>query len=49
MDPGVVASRALLTAAARLRLESGRLDAGRLVAEAGFTRWRAELLTGQTG
>ena len=49
MDPGVVASRALLTAAARLRLESGRLDAGRLVGEAGFTRWRAELLAGQTG
>jgi ribonuclease D len=44
LDPGFLASRALLTGAARLVLRNGRLDRDSLVSEAGFSRWRAELL-----
>jgi ribonuclease D len=44
LDPGFLASRALLTAAARLVLKEGRLEAEALVTEAGFSRWRAALL-----
>jgi ribonuclease D len=44
LDPGVLASRAVLTAAARARRANGRLTADLLVAEGGMSRWRAELL-----
>jgi ribonuclease D len=44
LDPGVLASRAALTAAARVALAGGRLTPDALVAEADFSRWRAELL-----
>ncbi len=45
LDPGVLASRALLTAAARVKRAHGRLTAELLASEAGFPRWRAELLS----
>jgi len=44
LDPGVLASRALLVAAARARRANGRLTADLLVEEGGLSRWRAELL-----
>jgi ribonuclease D len=44
LEPGIVASRAALTAAARLARAKGRLTVEDLVAEAGLSRWRAELL-----
>lgn len=44
LDPGFLASRAVLTAAARLVLRTGRLESEALVSEAGLSRWRAELL-----
>jgi ribonuclease D len=48
LDPGVLASRALLTAAARARLEAGRgLDAAALAGVTGMSRWRAEILAGR--
>lgn len=46
LDPGVLASRAVLTAAARARRANGRLTADLLVQEGGVSRWRAELLAG---
>jgi len=44
LDPGVLASRAVLVAAARARRTNGRLTADLLVQEGGVSRWRAELL-----
>ncbi len=44
LDPGFLASRAVLTAAARLHLRTGKLESEALVSEAGLSRWRAELL-----
>jgi len=44
LDPGIVASRAALTAAARVSRKNGRLTPDTLVADAGLSRWRAELL-----
>jgi len=44
LEPGFLASRAVLTAAARLVLRTGRLESEALVSEAGLSRWRAELL-----
>jgi ribonuclease D len=44
LDPGVLASKAILTAAAKTRCEKGRLTADLLVTEGGLSRWRAELL-----
>jgi len=44
LDPGVLASRALLVAAARARRANGRLTADLLVEEGGLSRWRANLL-----
>ncbi|HEX5855433.1 MAG TPA: ribonuclease D [Thermoanaerobaculia bacterium] len=44
LDPGFLASRAVLTAAAKTRRANGRLTADLLVAEDGLSRWRAELL-----
>ncbi|MGZ5425738.1 MAG: ribonuclease D [Thermoanaerobaculia bacterium] len=44
LDPGFLASRAVLTAAARARRANGRLTADLLVEEGGLSRWRAELL-----
>jgi ribonuclease D len=46
LDPGVVASRASLAAAARVKRARGGLTADALVAEAGFSRWRAGILAG---
>jgi ribonuclease D len=46
LDPGIVASRAVLTAAARVKLKTGRLDVEGLVSEGGLSRWRAALLAG---
>jgi ribonuclease D len=46
LDPGVLASKATLTAAARARRGHGAFTADLLVAEAGLSRWRAELLAG---
>ena len=46
LDPGVLASRAVLTAAAKTRRANGRLTADLLVNEDGLSRWRAELLAG---
>lgn len=43
LDPGVLAPRALLVVAARLKLETGSVTAEALVA-AGASRWRAALL-----
>ncbi len=46
LDPGVLASRALLVAAARARLDAGRaLDGAALARETGMSRWRAEILS----
>ena len=48
LDPGVLASRATLSAAARARLDAGRaLGAEELAAATGMSRWRAELLAGR--
>ena len=44
LDPGVLASRAVLTAAARVKRTHGTLSADLLVSAAGLSRWRAELL-----
>jgi ribonuclease D len=44
LDPGILASRAVLTLAARARRLNGRLTADLLVEEGGLSRWRAELL-----
>jgi ribonuclease D len=44
LDPGVLASKAVLTAAARTRRANGRLTADLLVTRDGLSRWRAELL-----
>jgi ribonuclease D len=46
LDPGVLASRAVLTAAAKTRRANGCLTADLLVREDGLSRWRAELLAG---
>ena len=46
LDPGVLASRASLTAAARVKRAHGRLSAELLAADAGLSRWRAGILTG---
>ncbi len=46
LDPGVLASRAILTTAAKTRRANGRLTADLLVTEGGLSRWRAELLAG---
>ncbi len=46
LDPGVLASKASLTAAARVKRARGALTPGLLVDEAGLSRWRAELLAG---
>ncbi|HEX7615399.1 MAG TPA: ribonuclease D [Thermoanaerobaculia bacterium] len=46
LDPGVLASRAVLTVAAKTRRANGRLTADLLVTEGGLSRWRAELLAG---
>ena len=46
LDPGVLASRAVLTTAAKTRRANGRLTADLLVTEGGLSRWRAELLAG---
>ena len=45
LDPGFLASRALLIAAARLVLKTGQMEREALVSEAGFSGWRADLLT----
>ncbi len=44
LDPGILASRAVLTAAARARRANGRLTADLLVEQGGLSRWRAELI-----
>jgi ribonuclease D len=44
LDPGVLASRSVLTAAARALLEGAPGAPDRLAARAGISRWRAELL-----
>jgi ribonuclease D len=44
LDPGILASRAVLTVAARASRANGRLTADLLVEQAGLSRWRAELL-----
>lgn len=44
LDPGIVASRAALTAAARVSRTNGHITSDNLVAEGGLSRWRAELL-----
>jgi ribonuclease D len=46
LDPGVLASRAVLTTAAKTRRANGRMTAELLVTEGGLSRWRAELLAG---
>ncbi|MFI5119315.1 MAG: ribonuclease D [Thermoanaerobaculia bacterium] len=46
LDPGILASRAVLTVAARSRRANGRLTADLLVEQGGLSRWRAELLAG---
>jgi ribonuclease D len=46
LDPGVLASRAVLTTAAKTRRANGRLTADLLVTEGGLSRWRAELIAG---
>lgn len=45
LDPGVLASKASLTFAARVKRARGALTPELLVTEAGLSRWRAELLT----
>ena len=44
LDPAVLASRAALTAAARVKRAHGRITAELLASEGGLSRWRAELL-----
>lgn len=44
LDPGVLASRAVLTSAARAIIVLRPSDPGSLAAAAGISRWRAELL-----
>jgi ribonuclease D len=46
LDPGVLGSRAALTAAARVKRAHGRMTPELLADEAGLSRWRAELLAG---
>jgi ribonuclease D len=46
LDPGVLASRAVLTAAARALLSERPASPERLAATSGISRWRAELLFG---
>ena len=46
LDPGILASRAVLTTAARARRANGCLTADLLVREGGLSRWRAELIAG---
>jgi ribonuclease D len=46
LDPGVLGSRAALTAAARVKRSHGRMTPELLASEAGLSRWRAELLAG---
>jgi ribonuclease D len=46
LDPGVLGSRAALTAAARVKRAHGRMTPDLLADEAGLSRWRAELLAG---
>jgi ribonuclease D len=46
LDPSVLASRAVLTAAARALLDGVPLSADRFAARAGISRWRARLLAG---
>lgn len=46
LDPSVLAPRATLAAAARVRLDTGRLVAAELVERTGISCWRAELLAG---
>jgi len=46
LDPGVLGSRAALTAAARVKRAHGRLTPELLQAEAGLSRWRSEILAG---
>lgn len=46
LDPGVLGSRAALTAAARVKRAHGRMTPDLLAEEAGLSRWRAELLAG---
>lgn len=46
LDPGVLGSRAALTAAARVRRAHGRVTPQLLADEAGLSRWRAEILAG---
>jgi ribonuclease D len=46
LDPGFLGSRAALTAAARVKRAHGRLTPELLAAEAGLSRWRAEILAG---
>jgi len=46
LDPGVLASRVVLTAAARALLDGVPLSADRLAARAGISHWRARLLAG---
>ncbi len=46
LDPGVLGSRAALTAAARVKRAHGRMTPELLTSEAGLSRWRAELLAG---
>ena len=46
LDPGVLGSRAALTAAARVKRAHGRLTPELLAAEAGLSRWRSEILAG---
>ncbi len=44
LDPGVLASRAVLTATAHVLLADRPSSPERLAAAAGISRWRAELL-----
>ncbi len=46
LDPGVLASRATLTAAARVKRAHGRVTPELLATEGGLSRWRAEILAG---
>ena len=46
LDPGVLGSRAALTAAARVKRAHGRMTPDLLASEAGLSRWRAEILAG---
>jgi ribonuclease D len=46
LDPGVLASRATLNAAAEIVLGGGRLDDAKLADGSGISRWRAEILSG---